>query len=106
MTEAMSAILTYGFAELGLHRVEAIIDSANGSPAFGFYLWDAETGVYQLFGLMVLGVVDEQIADIVAYLEPKSFSSFALPSTLPSSSRQSIVDDDFPVSLPTRNESR
>jgi ribosomal-protein-alanine N-acetyltransferase len=29
MTEAMSAILTYGFAELGLHRVEAIIDSAN-----------------------------------------------------------------------------
>jgi RNA polymerase sigma-70 factor (ECF subfamily) len=78
---------------------------ANGSPAFGFYLWDAETGVYQLFGLMVLGIVDEQIAYIVAFLEPKSFSSFALPPTLPSSSRQSIADDDFPVSLPTRNES-
>jgi ribosomal-protein-alanine N-acetyltransferase len=29
MTEAMSAILTHGFAELGLHRVEAIIDIAN-----------------------------------------------------------------------------
>jgi RimJ/RimL family protein N-acetyltransferase len=29
MVEAMSSILTYGFAELGLHRVEAIIDSAN-----------------------------------------------------------------------------
>lgn len=29
MTEAMSAILTYGFAELGLHRVETIIDSVN-----------------------------------------------------------------------------
>jgi len=29
MTEAMSAILTYGFAELGLHRVEAIIDIVN-----------------------------------------------------------------------------
>lgn len=29
MTEAMSAILTYGFTELGLHRVEAIIDMAN-----------------------------------------------------------------------------
>ena len=29
MAEAMSAILTYGFAELGLHRVEANIDSAN-----------------------------------------------------------------------------
>jgi ribosomal-protein-alanine N-acetyltransferase len=29
MTEATSAILTYGFAELELHRVEAIIDIAN-----------------------------------------------------------------------------
>jgi [ribosomal protein S5]-alanine N-acetyltransferase len=29
MFEAMSAILTYGFTELGLHRVEAIIDNAN-----------------------------------------------------------------------------
>lgn len=27
--EAMSALLTYGFTELGLHRVEAIIDIAN-----------------------------------------------------------------------------
>ena len=29
MTEATSAILTYGFTELGLHRVEAIIDIMN-----------------------------------------------------------------------------
>jgi ribosomal-protein-alanine N-acetyltransferase len=29
MTETMSAILAYGFTELGLHRVEAIIDIAN-----------------------------------------------------------------------------
>lgn len=29
MVEAMSAVLTYGFTELGLHRVEAIIDMAN-----------------------------------------------------------------------------
>jgi RimJ/RimL family protein N-acetyltransferase len=29
MTEAMSAILTYGFIEMGLHRVEAIIDIVN-----------------------------------------------------------------------------
>lgn len=31
MTEAMSAVLTYGFTELGLHRIEAIIDIANES---------------------------------------------------------------------------
>jgi len=29
MTEAMSAVLTYGFTEMGLHRIEAIIDMAN-----------------------------------------------------------------------------
>ncbi len=29
MTEAMSAILTYGFSELGLHRIEAVIDIEN-----------------------------------------------------------------------------
>ena len=29
MTEAMSAILTFGFSELGLHRIEAIIDIEN-----------------------------------------------------------------------------
>jgi ribosomal-protein-alanine N-acetyltransferase len=29
MTEAMSVILTYGFTELGLHRIEADIDPRN-----------------------------------------------------------------------------
>lgn len=29
MTEAMSAVLTFGFSELGLHRIEAIIDIEN-----------------------------------------------------------------------------
>ena len=56
---------------------------ANGSPACGLYKWEAETGVYQLFGLAVLDVVDEQIAHLVAFLERKSFSFFALPPTLP-----------------------
>jgi ribosomal-protein-alanine N-acetyltransferase len=37
MFEAMSAILTYGFTELELHRVEAIIDSAN-EPSKGLLL--------------------------------------------------------------------
>jgi RNA polymerase sigma-70 factor (ECF subfamily) len=56
---------------------------ANGSPACGLYKWEAETGVYQLFGLAVLEVVDDQIAHLVAFLDRESFSFFALPPTLP-----------------------
>jgi RNA polymerase sigma-70 factor (ECF subfamily) len=57
--------------------------SANGSPACGLYQWDPRAGVYQLFGLVVLGVVGEQIASIVAFLDLSSLSFFALPPTLP-----------------------
>jgi RNA polymerase sigma-70 factor, ECF subfamily len=57
---------------------------ANGSPAFGLYRREAEAGVYQLFGLVVLGVVGEQIGSLVAFLELSSLSSFALLPTLPS----------------------
>ena len=57
---------------------------ANGSPAFGLYQREAGADAYQLFGLLVLGVVGEQIGSLVAFLEPSSLSSFALPPTLPS----------------------
>jgi RNA polymerase sigma-70 factor (ECF subfamily) len=70
---------------------------ANGSPAFGLYRREAEAGVYQLFGLVVLGVVGEQIGSLVAFLELSSLSSFALPPTLPSSSPRSTINDDFAV---------
>jgi len=56
---------------------------ANGSPAFGLYRREAGAGVYQLFGLVVLGVEGEQIANLVAFLELSGLSSFALPPILP-----------------------
>jgi RNA polymerase sigma-70 factor (ECF subfamily) len=56
---------------------------ANGSPAFGLYEWRAGASSYQLVGLVVLGVVGEQIGSLVAFLELSSLSSFALPPTLP-----------------------
>ncbi len=55
---------------------------ANASPAFGLYLWQAEKDVYQLFGLVVLNVVDEQIANTVVFLDLSCLSYFALPATL------------------------
>jgi RNA polymerase sigma-70 factor, ECF subfamily len=57
---------------------------ANGSPAFGLYQREPEADFYQLFGLVVLGIEGEQIGNLVAFLEPSSLSSFALPPTLPS----------------------
>ncbi len=56
---------------------------ANGSPAFGLYRREAGADVYQLFGLVVLGVVGEQIGSLVAFLELSGLSSFTLPPILP-----------------------
>jgi RNA polymerase sigma-70 factor (ECF subfamily) len=55
---------------------------ANAAPAFGTYRWDAEGGVHRLFGLIVLSMMGEQIAHIVAFLDLSSLSPFALPGTL------------------------
>jgi RNA polymerase sigma-70 factor, ECF subfamily len=58
---------------------------ANASPAFGLYQRDIEAGVYQLFGLLVLNIVGEQIAHTVTFLELSSLAPFALSDTFPSS---------------------
>jgi len=59
---------------------------SNGSPAFALYQKEPGADIFQLFGLVVLAVVGEQIGNLVAFLEPSSLSSFALPPTLASSS--------------------
>ena len=56
---------------------------ANGSPAFGLYLREAGSDVYQLFGLVVLGMEGEQITSLVGFLDLSSLPSFALPPTFP-----------------------
>jgi RNA polymerase sigma-70 factor (ECF subfamily) len=68
---------------------------ANGSSAFARYQREAGADVYQLFGLMVLGVVGEQLGSLVAFLELSSLSPFALPPTLPASSRSTSRGSDF-----------
>jgi len=58
---------------------------ANARPALGLYHWQDPPGEYQLFGLLVLDVVDGQISSLVAFLDLSCLSSFALPATLVSS---------------------
>ena len=64
---------------------------ANGSPAFGLYRRESGAEDYQLVGLVVLGVVGEQIASLVAFRNLESLRSFALPPTLPSQANRWLV---------------
>ncbi len=56
---------------------------ANASPAFGLYQRNAETDTYQLFGLLVLNLDGELIANTITFLERSSLLPFALPDTFP-----------------------
>jgi RNA polymerase sigma-70 factor (ECF subfamily) len=80
-TDIAAAFATYIFLP-GRHW-RLLPTRANGSPAFGLYRREAGADVYQLFGMVVLGMEGEQIASLVAFLELSSLSSFALPPTFP-----------------------
>ncbi len=55
---------------------------ANGSPAFGLYQREPGAENYRLLGLIVLCIEGEQVASLVAFLEPSILSHFDLPPTL------------------------
>jgi RNA polymerase sigma-70 factor (ECF subfamily) len=64
-------------------RFRLLPTRANASPAFGLYRRQDEEEVYQLFGLLVMGLEDERIASVIGFLEVASLSRFALPPILP-----------------------
>jgi RNA polymerase sigma-70 factor (ECF subfamily) len=55
---------------------------ANGQPAFGCYLPDAETAVARPYGLMVLTLEGDQISAITWFGDSSVFRQFGLPRTL------------------------
>jgi RNA polymerase sigma-70 factor (ECF subfamily) len=86
--EAIATFFHRFFAIHGQWRLSPT--HANASPAFGLYRWDAGAGMYQLFGLLVLGMMGEQIANMVTF-GPSCLSSFGLPATFPSSYRSAFM---------------
>ena len=82
---AIATVLATSIFTLGRQR-RLLPTRSNGSPAFGLYQQEAGADAYQFIGLIVLGIVGEQIGSLVAFLEPSRLSSFALPPTLASSS--------------------
>ncbi|WP_433428741.1 sigma-70 family RNA polymerase sigma factor [Nonomuraea sp. CA-141351] len=57
--------------------------SANGQPAVAFYVGADPAGPHLAWSITVLGLRGEHIAEIVSFLGPGHFASFALPASLP-----------------------
>jgi hypothetical protein len=55
---------------------------ANGQPAFGCYLPDAERAIARPYGLMVLTLDGDAIAEITGFADPTLFPQFGLPTEL------------------------
>ena len=55
---------------------------ASGQPAFGHYLWDADTSRFLPHGINVLTLRDGRISDITAFLTPGAFRRFDLPDAV------------------------
>ena len=80
---AISAVLaTYIFTPGRKRRL--LPRRANGCPAFGLYQREPGTEDYRLLGLIVLDVKGEQVASLVAFLDPSILAHFGLPPTLAS----------------------
>jgi RNA polymerase sigma-70 factor (ECF subfamily) len=52
---------------------------ANGQPAFALYQ-RAEAGRYRAFGLQVLSLDGDRLAQVASFLDPAFVSLFGLPS--------------------------
>jgi RNA polymerase sigma-70 factor, ECF subfamily len=57
---------------------------ANAQPGFGLYRWDAAKGIYAAYGVQVVTLAGEQIADITTFRTPALLPFFNLPVQLPS----------------------
>jgi RNA polymerase sigma-70 factor, ECF subfamily len=66
-------------AEGALDQIRLVPTRANGQPALAAYLLDREAGVHFGYGLMVLTVDGEEIAEITGFTDPALFSLFGLP---------------------------
>ena len=56
---------------------------ANGQPAFGCYLPDAQAAIARAYGLMVLTLEGDRISAITWFAERSLLAHFGLPRTLP-----------------------
>jgi RNA polymerase sigma-70 factor (TIGR02960 family) len=79
-----------------LDRFRLVPTRANGQPAFGCYLRDAQAPIAHAYGLMVLTVRGDRVAAITGFPDTSVFRSFGLPRTLRELSRPRPLADRPP----------
>jgi RNA polymerase sigma-70 factor (ECF subfamily) len=67
----------------GRPRLRHLPVRANGQPAVGWYLWDANRSAYLPASLEVLTLEGTQVREINAFASPELFAPFGLPAELP-----------------------
>ena len=65
-----------------LDRIPLVGTSANRQPAVAAYVPDPETGVFRPYGIMVLTLDGDSIAEITGCTDPAVFPLLGLPSEL------------------------
>jgi RNA polymerase sigma-70 factor, ECF subfamily len=70
-------------AGTGRPRLRHLPAQANGQPAIGWYLWDAERAAYLAVSLEVLTLEGTRVREIHAFVFPELFPAFGLPAELP-----------------------
>jgi RNA polymerase sigma-70 factor, ECF subfamily len=68
----------------GRHRWRLVPTRANGQPAFGTYLWDAEHETFAANEIIVLTLDGPRIAEIIAFRSAEPFARFGLPAAIES----------------------
>jgi RNA polymerase sigma-70 factor (TIGR02960 family) len=79
--EAIAVFLRDREARRGAY-LRLVPTRANGQPAFGCYLPDAQAGIARAYGLMVLTLEGDRISAITWFFERSIFPLFGLPRTL------------------------
>ena len=66
-----------------LERFRLVATRANGQPAFGFYIKDAQCPIAHAAGIMVLTLEGNRISAITSFHDTAVFPRFGLPRTVP-----------------------
>jgi RNA polymerase sigma-70 factor (ECF subfamily) len=77
---------------------------ANGQLAFAHYLWSDEANTYAWHGIEVLGLREDRIAAITAFLDPAGHAIFGLPATIDGPNARSARGSSPQTTVRSSNE--